>query len=287
VTTQSLARRAGRPAAPGRLRVTPGRAAVLLFGMPVLIVLIGFLAFSAVTELSQASYPVRIALPVRDGQMTVNVDSGDITLRQSAAGQQAELTGTAYYSLFRQNVTVSGSTVSYACNFAFGNCAFNATVSVPAATAVSVFTGGGDVTVPRFAGRLALNSDGGDVTAGRLSGDLDLATGGGDLTASAAAGSLAVNSDGGDVVIGAVTALQPAIRSGGGDVVLTFTSVPDNLQVNSDGGDVTLILPRADYRIDANADGGSYSSAFGDDSSAQRSVTVDSGGGDITLKAAG
>lgn len=294
MTAQSPARLTSPPAVRGQLPLTPGRWLALFIGVPVLLALIGFTGLNVVALAGQGSYRVRDTIPVRDGQITARINSGDVTLQQAAAGaaqgRNAELTGTAHYSLFRQRIRISGSTLTYTCGFALGNCSLNATLQVPARTAVSLFTFGGDVTIPSFTdSRLTGNTDGGNLTAGNLDGNLNLSTGGGDLTASAIDGPVNVNTDGGNLTVGTMRAPTASIHSGGGDVFLAYATVPGGIQINSDGGNVTLVLPRAeyaDYQVYVNADGGSVTNQPPDDHSATKSITVDSGGGNITFREA-
>lgn len=269
---------------PAQLPVTPRRALTLAIGIPVLLALVGGIGLSLVALAGQASFPVRATIPVTGGQVAAQIDSGNVTLRQSgAAAAHAELTGTALYSLERSTFTVSGSTVHYDCPLHVGNCNLNATLQVPARTAVSLSTFGGDVTVPGFAGRLSLNTDGGGVNAGDLSGDVDLSTAGGDVTASGLAGSLHATTEGGQLNIGSVTAPDVVVSSGGGDVSLAYSpgSRPPGLNIDSDGGSVRLYLPRGQYQVDVNADGGSVTGEPDDDPSARTAIIVNSRGGDV------
>jgi hypothetical protein len=282
-----------RSQSPARLPVTPGRALALAVGVPVLLAAIGWTALNAVAEFGQGTFQVRDTIPVSGGQLTAQIDGGAITVRQAAAtAKRAELTGTAVYSLFRSTATVSGSTVSYHCPFQLaGRCNLTAALQLPARTALSLSTYGGDVTVPGFTGRqLTLDTDGGNVNAGDLTGDLSLSTGGGDVTVAAVHGSLQARTDGGNVNIDAMRTLDPSIQSGGGDVFLAAAAAPDSVQITSDGGNVTLVLPPGQdgqYKVSMNAGGGSESNAVGDDSSANKSIVIDSGGGDITVSKAG
>jgi hypothetical protein len=277
-----------RSGSPARLRVTPARAVTLAIGVPVLLASIGFTGLSEVANIGQASFHVHDAIPVSGGQVTAQINSGNITLRQTTApGGNAELTGTAGYSLIRSTVTVSGSNVSYHCPFRMsGNCDLNATLQVPARTGVSLSTFGGDVAVPRFSGGpLTLNTDGGNVTASALAGRVSMFTAGGDVSASALKGSLQAESDGGNLTIQAMDSADTNVQSAGGDVSLAYNTAPDNLQVSSGGGNITVVLPPGQYNLQTNADGGnlSVSSAVVDDPSAAKSVTLRSSGGDITI----
>jgi hypothetical protein len=275
-----------RSGSSARLRMTPARALTLAVGVPALLALIGFSGFSVITWIGQASFPVRDMIGVRHGQVTAQVNSGNVTLRQVAAGPDALLTGTATYSLVRATVTTSGSSVDFNCPLHVGNCVLDGTLAVPARTGVSLSTFGGDVTVPRFTGEpLTLNTDGGNVTAGTLAGPVNLSTGGGDVTASALGGSLRAVSDGGNLNIQAMDSADASIQSGGGDVSLVYDAAPDSLQVNSDGGNITVVLPPGQYKVSLDPDGGSWSNAVGDDPSAAKSIVLNSGGGDITINA--
>jgi DUF4097 and DUF4098 domain-containing protein YvlB len=269
------------------IRMTPGRIAALAIGVPVALAIIGFTSFSWVAQLGQASFPVSYSIPVSDHHLTAQVD-GNITLRQAQVSN-AELKGTARYSLFRPTVTQNGSTVSFNCRFRLGNCSLNATLEVPEQTAMSLSTSGGDVSVAGFTGNLKLNTSGGHLTAGDLTGQLlQISTGGGDVDASVlnSPGQVQVNSDGGHVTVSAMAAMA-TVRSGGGDVNLTFTQVPSNLQIISDGGHVTVVLPHgnAKYDISPSPDGGnlSISNSVPRGPGAKNIISVQSYGGDINI----
>jgi hypothetical protein len=291
MTAQPQAQLTGSPAVRGQLPLTPGRWFALFIGVPVLLALIGFTGLNFVALAGQASYPVRDIIPVRGGQVSAQVNSGDVTLRQGAGGgTTAQLTGTAHYSLFRPTIRISGSTITFPCRFAVGNCSLNATFQVPAGTAASLYTDGGDATVPRFSGSpLTVGTGGGNLTAGDLDGTLRLDTGGGDLTAAALGGSVQLITNGGNISVQAFEGRNPQVDSGGGDVYLVFTTVPDNLLVTSNGGNVTLVLPSADYadyKLSLTSDGGNVSGQPQNDQSSANLLTVDSGGGNITFREA-
>ncbi len=75
--------------------------------------------------------------------------------------------------------------------------------------------------------------------------------------------------------------------SGGGDVTLAFTQAPQNLQITAEGGNVTVILPPGSTTYDISTpdtEGGnvSYPSSLVSSTSSHK-ITIDSGGGDITI----
>jgi DUF4097 and DUF4098 domain-containing protein YvlB len=75
------------------------------------------------------------------------------------------------------------------------------------------------------------------------------------------------------------------VDSHGGDITLTGTQAPENLQVTSASGGVTLVLPRGSYDFNVNTGGGDLS-APASDPQAKNKITVQSGGGDVTISEA-
>jgi len=276
------------PAA-GALRMTPGRVLTLAIGVPVILALIGFTGFSFVAQAARASFPVSYAMGVQQGQLRVDVNSADITVRQDD-DSTARLAGTVQYELSRPHVTsttsASGNEVTVNCpDIAVGNCGLSAILDVPRLTSLTLSSGGGNLTVPGVAQSVYLTSDGGDVSVSGVTGAATVLTGGGDLTAGDLGGTLKFTTDGGDVSGNDLAAPTLSTDSGGGDVNLVFTKVPTNLNIISDGGDVNIILPRGTtaYRVSTTADGGDDSVTVPTNSSSGNQITVDSGGGDITI----
>jgi hypothetical protein len=320
---------AWRPSGP--LRMTPARRAVLALSVPVALALIGWTGFSLVTSFAKGSYPFSYSVPVHHGQVTVNVNAGDVTLSQSP-GSAARLTGIVQYGLVRpgisESTTPTGVDVGVNCDgVTSSNCGMNATLGVPARTAVTLWSNGGDIGVSGFSGNMTLSAAGGNVTVSNLTGDLQLDTGGGDLTGTGLAGPIQISTEGGNVTASSldgtmrintgggdmnadgltgdlqlstdggnvdsdgVASQQVVVQSGGGDVTLAFTQPPQNLQITADGGNVTVILPQGDtkYGISTpDSQGGTvtYPSTLVSPAS-RHAITVDSGGGDITITEAG
>lgn len=305
---------AARPGPAGTLRMTPGRWVALAVGVPVAIALIGWTGFDLVTAFARGSFPISYAIPVHNGQVAVNVTAGNITLRQGPAGAAsanpngslsasptpssgsgAFLTGVVQYGLIRpsisENLTSAGADIGVGCDaIAAGNCGVNANLDVPANTAVTLWSNGGDVDVSGFSSNMSLYAGGGNITASNLTGDLKLNTAGGDLTGTGltgqinitadggnvnasnldgTSGTMAINTGGGDLDANGVTgnvvnftaeggnisggglvAPQATIESGGGDVILAFADAPQNLQINAGGGNVTVILPPGSTQYD-------------------------------------
>jgi hypothetical protein len=312
------------------LRMTPARWVVLALALPVALALIGWTGFSLVGLVARGSYPFSYAVPVDNGQVNVTLNGGDVTLRQ-VSGSTAQVTGIVQYGLFRPGISESaapgGVYVGVNCDAINSNCDANATLDVPAGTAATVSSDGGDISVSGFSSGTTLSTEGGNLTASNLAGNLKLDTGGGDLTGTGLSGTINITTEGGNVdasnvdatstgtvrmdtgggdlstngITGdlqfsteggnvnaeAVTSQQVTIASDGGDVTLAFSQVPSNLRISAQGGNVTVILPAGDTKYDIatpDTQGGNVNipSTLASSTSSDK-ISVDSGGGDITI----
>jgi len=310
----------------GGLRMTPARRVTLAFGVPVVLALIVWTCFNIVTLIGQASFGVSYAVPVQGSQVNVGLNGSNVDVIQGQ-GATARLTGTVQYTLFRPDVsmsTVAGSDQLYVnCHISIDNCGMNAVLDVPARIAVTLATGGGDASISGFdvpvtmnlqggnlaasdlkgnvhvdtgggdlsgsdlSGNVILSTEGGNISANSLAGVLQLNTGGGDVSGSGMAGSLAATTEGGNIAEIGVTAPTVNVQSDGGNVTLTFTQAPTNLQVTAEGGNVTIILPPGSAKYDIltpGTDGGNTSYPDSLVSSSSRNViSVNSGGGNINI----
>jgi hypothetical protein len=275
------------PGPPAILRMTPGRWVTLAIGVPIALACIGWSAFSLVASIGQASFPVSTTIPVQNGRLAASTGGGDITVHQGqASGGTARLTGKVDYSLVRPKFTVSSSGISLQCDVPTGNCGLTATLDVPSHTAVDLNTGGGNMQVTGIQGNVTLESAGGDVGISGIGGTADVLSGGGNLTASGLGGVLDFGTSGGDVDGSGLFSPHVTTDSGGGNVTLVFTKVPDYVKVGSSGGDITIVLPpgTTSYHIKSNASGGDYGAPGVPTNDASRHlIQVDSGGGNISI----
>jgi hypothetical protein len=270
------------------LPMTRGRRLALAIGVPVCVALAGWTGLSLVGLVGEGHFHVSDAIPVSARRVSVNFNAGNVALRQAAVGQ-GSLTGEATYALIRPHFTArvnaGGVDFSYPCDLPVGNCYLNATVTVPAGTAASIATGGGDATATGITGDTTLSTDGGNVTAAGTTGAVTMTTGGGDVTADRASGDLALNTDGGNIDATAVTAPVVMASTGGGDVTVVFTKVPRDVQISTDGGNITIMVPGgpAAYDLTTRAAGGSVGYTIPTNSASPNVITATSGGGDISV----
>ena len=268
------------------LRMTPGRWITLVIGVPILLAFIGWSGFSLVASIGQASFPVSATIPVKNGRLVASTGGGDITVHQGqVSGGAARLTGTVRYSLVRPRFTVTDSGVSLHCRLPTGNCGLNATLDVPPRTAVDLSSGGGNMQVSGIKGNVTLNSGGGDVGISAIGGTADLLTGGGNVTASDLGGILTFTTSGGDVNGSGLFSPHVTMSTGGGNVTLVFTQVPDDVRISSSGGDVTIVLPHGStsYAIQSNAGGGDYHASVPTNDASGHKIKLDTGGGNISI----
>jgi hypothetical protein len=252
------------PRPPADLRMTPGRWATLAIGVPIALVLIGWSAFSLVADISGASFPVSTTIPVKHGRLVASTGGGDITVHQGQlSGGAARLTGTVQYSLVRPRFSVTDSGISLHCRLPAGNCGLSATLDVPPRTAVGLTSGGGNMQVSGIQGNVMLNSGGGDVGISGIGGTADVLSGGGNVTVGDLGGNLTFTTSGGDVDGSGLFSRHVTMSSGGGNVSLVFTQVPDDVTISSSGGDITIVLPhgRTAYAISKQTAGGSSSAS--------------------------
>jgi len=152
-------------------------------------------------------------------------------------------------------------------------------------------TGGGSLYSSQLddSGTLQIVTQGGNVAAGALTAPgADIDSGGGEVTISTTledSGLLQITAEGGNVTVSGMAAQTADIDSGGGEITLTFSQVPQNLQLTGEGGNITVVLPAGDakYRIIADAEGGSINAMVHNDPAATNVITVNSGGGDISV----
>ncbi len=112
-------------------------------------------------------------------------------------------------------------------------------------------------------------------------------TGGGDMTVNGLTGNLQMSAEGGNVDASGVASALVGMDTGGGDVTLALTQVPQNLQITTEGGNVTVILPLGSTTYDISTPDNqganiSIPQSLSSPTSLHK-ITIDSGGGDITV----
>jgi Putative adhesin len=271
------------------LPLTRGRAAALVIGVPVCLLLVAGTGLNLVAMFGEGRYPVSYAVPATAKSLNVTMAGGQLTLLPTTASQ-ATLTGTARYSLVRSKLTErttgGGTTVGYHCSVPFGDCELDATINVPAGLPVTAATDGGNAAVTGIASKVTLSTGGGNIGADHISGPLTLNTGGGNINASAiTSATMTASTGGGNIEATGISAAAVTATSGGGNIEIDFTSVPSGIEVDTSGGNITLVLPPGDtaYHVAAHTNGGEVTDTLRQDTGSRNVITATSGGGNITI----
>ena len=297
--------------APGPLRMTPARWAVLAIAVPAALALIGWTGFNLVSSVAHGSYPFSFTFPVHNGQVALNIDAGNITLRQAPGTDAARLTGTVNYGLSRpeidQQSTSTGATVALQCAASIGgDCGVSANLDIPAQTGVTLSSNGGDVTASGFSDGMSLSTLGGNAQVSNLAGHLQLDTGGGDLNGSelngntpdgtlsvsteggnvngynwAGSGTMRLDTGGGDFFVDGLTG-DFTLNTQGGNIAATGLTAGTSV-AQSGGGDVTLNFIQVPTSLKITAEGGNVHLVLPATGTTYNITTPDNAGGNIYI----
>src|SRR5215831_2239876 len=208
------------------LPMTPRRWAALLLGLPVALAIIGWMGLTAVAMAGQASFPVRLAVPVHGSTVSLSGGKANVHVTQ-AAGSELRLTGTAHYSLVRSTVTwhrtSSGVAVSPRCRFVTGVCSFDFRAVVPEGKRALISTGSGDVTLQGLSSPVSAGTGSGNVRAENIPSALTVRTGSGDISG------------------GTLSGPRVTLKTGSGNVTVPTSSVSQHvITVHAGSGNISI-----------------------------------------------
>jgi hypothetical protein len=255
-------------------RLTTGRLAALVIGIPISLAIVAWGALTVVSLLSLDSFQIHRSFTPSASQLSVHTGTGDLTLIASDDGQ-VHLTGVAHYALVRPTVDVSttGASVSVTVHcpwFVAGGCSVDLTVAIP----------------PRI--QVSASTDTGNLTANGLD-DLTLQTDTGDLQVNGGSGFLHLSSQTGDITGVAIDAPSVTASDQTGDVSLGFAQAPTNVSAQDQTGDVTVTLPAGTtaYAVSAHSEVGDTSVEVPTNPTATNEISASTATGDVTVDAAG
>ena len=194
--------------------------------------------------------------------------NGDLTVQTGSGPQievQGQLSGSFVRPSFSHRSTADGLSLNPECRVP-GNCSLNLGIFAPAGLPVSVSDSFGELDASGLRGTVALSDNTGDLTASRLTGDLHLSDSFGTLTASGLAGSIRLDNN-------------------SGDISLTFSKVPRQVNVTDSFGSITLVLSAgsATYRVATRNSFGSTTVSVPRSPTAGNVITASNNSGDITI----
>jgi len=251
--------------------LTRGRVVALAIGVPLALIIIGWIALTEVAFAGQASYPVRLNLPVHGGTVNFSVDAGNVTVGQTA-GDRLVATGTAHYSLVHsaviRHVTASGVSVSSQCRFVTGQCSFDYQVGLPAGVHTVLANGSGNLTLRGLPSYVNAADGSGNITGTGLSGP-----------------HVALEAGSGNITISGLASTDVSASDGSGNISLTFTKVPRRVTVSASSGNVQIVLPRGRtvYQVHAIASSGNTLIRVPHSSVSPYVINVSDGSGNIVV----
>jgi Putative adhesin len=292
--------------------MTRARWAVLAAGLPVAAALIALTGYAWVhgtvvylASQSQVGSSVGFSVPAAR-QARVTSSNADLTVRPGRGGRivvRGRLRSSFARPVFRYRSTAAGLALDPQCRVPAGTCSLDLGVTVPAGLPVSVSDSFGELDASGLRGTVALSDNTGDLIASRLTGNLHLADSFGTLTASGLAGTIRLDNNSGDIRAARITgdtrlqdsfgtisvtglaAADVVVRNNTGDISLTFTKVPRQVNVTDSFGDITLVLPPgpATYRVVTRNSFGGTTVSVPQSPTAGSMITVSNNSGDITI----
>ena len=295
------------------LPMTPARRAILVIGVPIAlaVIVIGAASWAsgAVTIFTrQVTNRVALSVPAKGGHVSVTADNADVTVRTgTGTGNQIRVRGTLRGSLVRPTFswrsTAAGLVLHSQCRVPAGVCSLQYAITAPARVPVAVTdsSGGlnasglrgtvtisdssGDLGASDLAGNIRLHDSSGGITASGLTGNIRLDNSSGDITASGLTGGIRFQDDSGGIVANGLAATDVVASNSSGDITLTFTKIPERVQVSDESGSITLVLPpgATAYDVIHSNSSGNTAIAVPTSSSSKHVIIVADQSGDITV----
>jgi hypothetical protein len=224
-------------------------------------------------ESSPCNVGFAVTVP-KDVAVTAQSDDGPLSVSGVAAANLDSGGGPARVSDISGQLTVSTE---------------DGPLTVSGVADANLDSGGGPVQVANVRGPLTVNTEDGNLVMTGLTGPLDADTGGGTLLArDIAAVTATVNTEGGDADIAFTNAPElVSVDSGGGNARVGFAAAPQSVSISTQGGNALLTVPGGPYALTTESEGGSQYVYIPTSPTAHRSITVDSGGGLLSIQAGG
>ena len=295
------------------LPMPPARRVILAAGLPVVLALIAFASYGWVNRTvaylasqTQVGYSVGFSVPTAGGTARVTTSDGNLTVRAGPSRQivvRGHLRSSFARPHFTYRSTAAGLALDPQCRVPSGTCSFDFGITVPAGLPVNVSDSFGELDARGLHGTVALSDNSGDLTASRLTGNIQLGDSFGTLTASGLSGRIQLDNNSGDIRASGVngdTRLQDSFgtiavsglaaddvvaSNNSGDITLTFTRVPQRVNVTDSFGNITIVLPSGAtaYRVTTRDSFGATNVRVPRSPTARNVITASNNSGDITI----
>jgi hypothetical protein len=268
--------------------MTLARRAALVVGVPAVLAVIGWAAFTAVGLADQVSYRVHVSAPVTGRRVSVSIGAADATFLPGSGRRilvNAALRGSLARPSFTWRSTAAGLALNSACPpMLVGTCSLSYVITAPGHLPVAVSDASGDLTAAGLSGRVTLSDGSGNLNAAGLSGTLSLAERSGDLSG-LRGGVVRLASNSGEIVVTGLAGTDVHSRNVSGDITLTFSQVPRQVDVTDDSGNVTLVLPpgATRYHVVARDGSGNSTVSVPQSRSSPYTITATDGSGNINI----
>jgi Putative adhesin len=235
------------------------------------VVAIGWSCFTLVDLLALRTYHSSQAFPAVG---TIDLQTGDaeVTVVPDATGGQILVDRVVHRGLVRVNdgdhVQGGRLVVVDGCRRAFSwHCSMSITIHTPRQIDLVGSVGDGDLHDRGTSGEVDLSGGDGDITLSQVTGEVSLHVGDGDITTQG------------------LRAPTVSISSGDGDVNLNLANSPQRVSIHSGDGDIDACLPAdtASYAVTTDTGDGSVSNQIPTSPIAAKTMTIQSGDGDVTL----
>jgi hypothetical protein len=254
------------------LPMTAGRRLALAIGVPLALAVFGWTGISLVSLVGEASYPVRLHVPVHGDRASVVLGDTDARLSPGSAGQLA-VTGTAHYALIKSHVTwtssAAGVSLHSQCQQFTGQCSFSYRIAVPPVPDLTIHDSDGNLTLAGLANqRISVENSDGDITGDGLTASWISATDGS-----------------GNIRLPGLTSAVVTVRNSDGDVTLSFASVPSAVRITDSSGNVHIALPpgATAYRVTVSTPDGSNTVHVPTSSASRHVITVTDLDGSVSI----
>jgi len=250
---------------------TGGRIAALAVGLPFVVAVAVFGAFSMVGTFARASERHVASYQWSGGAITLRT-TGDITV-QVGDTAHVGVTYTEHYELQKPTVHASTSdggvqlTASCPGGLFGNNCQINYVVTVPAAATLNLHSGDGNLHLSGTSGAASLNSGDGNIVFDNVTGDVVAQSGDGVISGTA------------------VRSKNVHASTGDGGINIEWLVAPTTVVASSGDGGIGLVLPKGSgpYRTSTHTGNGTVDVTSLIDSTAAASITATTGDGGISI----
>ncbi|GAA3779938.1 DUF4097 family beta strand repeat-containing protein [Plantactinospora mayteni] len=216
--------------------------------------------------------PDRHAFALTGDRLTISKNNGDLDVRPADI-DQVEVTrwfsgrsGIGGTPKATWNLAGEELILTTRCGAIGGACDVRYQVRVPKDVALTIDGDNGKISASGFDTALRIRSDNGAVSVGDVSGDLTLHTDGGQLRATG------------------ITSGRVDAGSQNGEIHLSFTAVPDQVEVRTENGAVTVDVPHATYKVTTTTESGDVRVDVPKDADSSHALTARTDNGPITLR---